>query len=77
MAILAATLPLLPSSPLQQLSPCIPYCLRIGFTLQKSRISLQQTSSSNLHSAFTLQYLSGPFHPLPTTASLVFSTQFY
>ncbi|RPA95399.1 hypothetical protein L873DRAFT_1698191, partial [Choiromyces venosus 120613-1] len=53
------------------------YCLQIGFTLQKSRISLQQTPSSNLHSSITLLYSSSSFHPLPTTSSLASFTLFY
>ncbi|RPB04975.1 hypothetical protein L873DRAFT_1643425, partial [Choiromyces venosus 120613-1] len=53
------------------------YRLRIDFTLQTSKISLQQSPSSNLHSSIALRYLSSPFHAPPTTSSLASSALFY
>ncbi|RPA94204.1 hypothetical protein L873DRAFT_1702380, partial [Choiromyces venosus 120613-1] len=38
------------------------YCLRIDFMLQDSKISLQQTPSSNLHSSGSFFYF---FYQLP------------
>ncbi|KAG0125914.1 hypothetical protein HOY82DRAFT_629578 [Tuber indicum] len=69
--------PSLLSSPLQTRHDVSQDCLRIGFMLQKSKISLQHTPSSNLHFLGYHHTVSSSFHTPPTTSFLASSTLFY